>query len=433
MDFNEAYQKAIETYKKRTPESEKAYRQACEYLAGGECRSLAFFNPYPFTLKKAEGWKMYDLDGNTYIDFLSNYTSLIHGHAHPKHSEAITGAAALGTASPAGIEEQVILAKMICERVNSVDKIRFCNSGTEATMFAIRTAKAYTGRKGVIKMLGAYHGTHDVAAYTIEDAAEGVYIIPYNDLDAARKILKEHPEDIACVIVEPFLGDGIIPAKQGYLKGLRGLCDKYNVVYIMDEVQSFRLSTGGAQKKYNVHADLTTFAKIIGGGLPVGAFGGKNEIMSVFDHSKDNPLKQSGTFNGNRASMAGGIASLKMLDQSKIDYIDSLGERLELGFEKEIKKRKLPVSITREGSLLNIHMSSEKPYDYETACKSDNDILRLWYLEMLNRGVFPAPRGLFVISTVMTDEVIDTAASAFAGALDVIAPIFQGHRPSSVL
>jgi glutamate-1-semialdehyde 2,1-aminomutase len=312
-------------------------------------------------------------------------------------------------------------------------------------MFAIRTAKAYTGRLGVIKMLGGYHGTHDLVECSInpkltpgqfgkklgplpepgisENAMKDVYVVPYNNLDAVEEILEEHAKEIACVIVEPFMGTtGMIPAKPGYLKGLRELCDKYDVVYIIDEVQGFRLSTGGAQKKFNVDADLTTFGKIIGGGLAVGAFGGCDRIMRVFDHENEHPIQQSGTFNGNRATMAGGIASLKLLSQEKIDYIDFLGERLEKGFENEIGKRKLPISITREGSLLNIHISAEKPYDYETAFKSNKAINKLWYLEMLNRGIFPAPRGLFVISTVMTEEVIDRIIPTFAETLDVMAP-----------
>lgn len=445
MDIKEVYEHSIEKYRARTPLSAKAFEEAQMYLAGGECRSIAYFYPYPFTLDHSSGCVMYDVDGNEYYDFLSNYTSLIHGHAHPDITRALCRAAKRGTISPAGIEEQVQLAKMITERVNSVERIRFCNSGTEATMFAIRTARAYKQKSGVIKMLGGYHGTHDAVECSISPALcdeicgadqkpkpepgvsagamQDVYIAPYNNLDAVENILKNN-DDIACIIVEPFMGTtGMIPARPSYLQGLRDLSDKYDVVLIIDEVQAFRLSTGGAQKKYGVDADLCTFGKFIGGGLSVGAFGGKKEIMAVFDHDRENPMSQSGTFNGNRVAMAGGIEALKLLDQKAIDYIDSLAERLEKGFRDEIKKRNLGITTTREGSLLNVHFMSDEPYDYVTAYESNKTINKIWYLEMLTRGIFPAPRGLFVISTVMDEKVIDAAIDAFGESLDVIAPL----------
>lgn len=447
MEFEKKYDKAVQEYKSKTPKSLDAYQEAEKYLAGGETRSISAINPYPISLKSAKGYQLIDFDDNEYIDFLSNYTSIIHGHAHPEITKAISEATAQGTISPAGILEQTALAKIMCERSPSVDKIRFCNSGTEATMFAIRVAKAYSGKDGIIKMLGAYHGTHDCVECSIDpgldspvednrilpvpepgipkSAMKDVYIAPYNDLNAVEDILKKYADKIACIIVEPFLGTtGMVAAKPGYLKGLRELADRYNVVYIIDEVQSFRLSTGGAQKKYNVLADLTSFGKFIGGGLPVGAFGGKNEIMDKFNHSIENPLKQSGTFNGNRPTMAGGIVALQLLNEEKILHLELLAERLEAGMEKEVSKRKLPITICREGSLMNVHFTPEKPYDYISAYKHKKDILKLWHLEMMNGGIFSAPRGLFVISTVMDDVVIDRAIDVFANALDQISDYF---------
>lgn len=445
MTYQEAMDQARSLYCSKTPKSKEAFEYARNYLAGGECRSIACFDPYPFTVEYAEGCRLHDVDGNVYIDFLNNYTSLIHGHAHPALTKAIADAAAKGTACPAGIPEQVELAKIICERMEHVERVRFCNSGTEATMFAIRAARAFKKRDGVIKMLGGYHGTHDVVEFSVspkitpdmdlkrpianepgvpDSAGETVYIARYNSLEDVEEILKRNASKIACILVEPFLGTtGMIPARPGYLQGLRKLADQYDVLLVIDEVQGFWLSTGGAQKKFGVRADLCSFGKIIGGGLAVGGFGGRADIMNLYDHySNTFPLKQSGTFNGNRPTMAGGIAALKLLDEAAFEKLENLGARLEAGMNEAIGARGLNMSVTREGSLLNIHFVKEAPYDYETAYADKNPAAALWYLAMLNGGIFPAPRGLFVISTVMTEKEIDRAVEVFAGSLDTIAP-----------
>lgn len=445
-NYQEALAAARQEYVDRTKKSKAAFEEARLYMAGGECRSIACFDPYPFTVEYGEGCRIHDVDGNVYIDFLNNYTSLIHGHAHPALTKAISEAAAKGTACPAGIPEQVELAKIITSRMEHVDKIRFCNSGTEATMFAIRAARAYMKRDGVIKMLGGYHGTHDVVEFNVSPkivdgmdllkpianepgvpnaSGETVYIARYNNLEDVENILKKNADKIACILVEPFLGTtGMIPAKPGYLQGLRDLADKYGILLVIDEVQGFRLSTGGAQKYFGVRADVCSFGKIIGGGLAVGAFGGRAEIMDLYDHYHNEfPLQQSGTFNGNRPTMAGGIAAMKLLDEAAFEKLDKLGERLQNGMEKAIAERNLNMSVTRTCSLLNIHFSKEAPYDYETAYADKKcPVAALWYLSMLNGGIFPAHRGLFVISTVMTEAEIDKCIEVFAHSLDVIAP-----------
>lgn len=446
ISYQEALAQARDLYTSKTAKSKLAFEEARKYMAGGECRSIACFDPYPFTVEYGEGCRIHDLDGNVYIDFLNNYTSLIHGHAHPAVTKAISEAAAKGTACPAGIPEQVELAKIITSRMEHVDTVRFCNSGTEATMFAVRAARAYMKRDGVIKMLGGYHGTHDVVEFNVSPkivpgvdlmkpianepgvpaaSGETVYIARYNNLDDVENILQENAEKIACILVEPFLGTtGMIPAKPGYLQGLRELADKYGVLLIIDEVQGFRLSSGGAQKLYGVRADLCSFGKIIGGGLAVGAFGGRKEIMDLYDHyHNDFPLQQSGTFNGNRPTMAGGIAAMKLLDNAAFKKLDELGARLQAGMEKAIAERDMNMSVTRACSLLNIHFSKDAPYDYETAYQDKKcPVAPLWYLTMLNGGIFPAHRGLFVISTVMTEADIDKAISVFEKSLDAIKP-----------
>lgn len=450
MEYEELYGQVISEFKSKTPNSMKEFETAKKYLAEGETRSVAYYEPYPFTVDHAKGARLYDIDGNKYIDFINNYTSLIHGHAHPVITEAIKKAAERGLCAPAGIHEQVELAEMLCNRIEGLDTVRFCNSGTEATMFALRVARAYTGKDGVAKILGGYHGTTDPFEYScvsvtkeqiakagkweaIPDSAgisknvgKDIYPIPYNNLDAVEELLREKSDELACLIAEPFMGSaGVIPPKEGYLKGLRELTEKYHVLLILDEVQSLRMSTGGSQKKYGVVPDLSTYGKIIGGGLPVGAFGGKREIMKVFDRSKTGFLTQSGTFNGNRATMAAGIKSLELADEKALNYIEDLAIRLENGFNKEIQKQNVPVCTTREGSLVNVHFQKDKPYDYETSLNDNKKLLKVFFLSMVNQGIFPACRGLFVMSTVMTEQDIDKAIEAFAHSIEILKPFME--------
>lgn len=437
MSLDECYQKELETYKKRTEKSRVAYEKACQYLAGGETRSVSYYPPYPLTIEHGEGCKIFDLDGNQYYDFINNYTSLIHGHAKEEITEAIVNASAKGTAVPAGISEQVKLAKLLCDRIPSVERVRFCNSGTEATLFAVRAAKACTGKSGLLKALGGYHGTTDMMEYNVAPTldqdhpenmyiprpdiagvstsiSQDMYIMPFNDLDVTEAILKKNSAKIAAIIVEPFLGaGGLIPAVPGYLKGLRELADQYGVLLIFDEVQALRLSEGGAQKRYDVKPDLSAFGKMIGGGLAVGGFGGRKEIMDIYNASRPGHLSQSGTFNGNRPTMAAGYVSLTLFDQAACDRLEKLAERLELKLEKAFNNLEIDGCVTRAGSLMNFHFAKEKPYDYFTGCHDRKDFLKVMHLELLERGIFTAPRGTIALSTPMDNQAIDFFGSAF--------------------
>lgn len=436
-EYNEFYQEAVLCYQNRTKRSKEAFLHAQNFLAQGETRSVSFHEPYPITVSRGKGSKLIDIDGMEYTDFINNYTSLVHGHAHPQITQAICEAAQKGTASPAGIEEQVTLAELIVTRVPSVEQVRFCNSGTEATMFAVRVARAYTGKNGIVKILGGYHGTTDLFEHSVSiskealkkakqwealpdskgisrHAGQDLFVIPYNNLEAAEEVIRANHFDLAALIVEPFLGaGGVIPAKLGYLQGLKKICEQYGVLLIFDEVQSLRLSIGGAQKKYNVCPDITAFGKIIGGGLPVGAFGGRKEIMEVFNRNKTGHLSQSGTFNGNRVTMAAGIKSLSLLNEEAIHNLELMGEQLEDSFSSIIKNLKIPACITREGSLLNLHFQKEKPYDYESGLLANDKLLEFYFLDMLNQGIFHAPRGTWVLSTAMTQEDLKKAEKAF--------------------
>lgn len=449
MKYRELFKELVTEYEKKTPNSRQQFEEAKQYMAAGETRSVAYYDPYPITMKYGSGCYIYDVDGNEYLDFINNFTSLLHGHAHPVITKAIQKAAEKGTAAPAGIKEQVTLAKMLCERIPGLDCVRFCNSGTEASMFAVRVAKAYTGKDGIVKIIGGYHGTTDIFEFSTSmtkenleksskwevipdskgispSAGEHLYAIPYNDLEAAEEIFREKQGELAAIIVESFMGaGGVIPPAPGYLKGLRELTEKYGILMILDEVQSLRMSVGGSQEKYGIIPDISVFGKIIGGGLPVGAFGGKREVMSVFERSTEGRLTQSGTFNGNRVTMAAGIASLQLADKASVDRIEKLGIILENGMEEVIQELDIPVCVTREGSLLNVHMQKDKPYDYASCLNQDSELLNLYFLSMLNEGIFHATRGMWVISTVMTEKEINIAVRAFRNTMTRLKPYMK--------
>lgn len=423
----EIYQQAIENYRNKTPKSEKAFNLATNVMPGGETRSICFFEPYPLTINKAKGAYIYDIDGNRYIDFLNNYTAMIHGHSHDKINNKVQEAVKKGTAYAATIPEQIEFANLLCSRIPSVEKVRFCNSGTEATMFAIRAARAFTNKSSIIKINGSYHGTHDLAIWENDNEnnelskniSEDIFTVPFNDVDAIEKILSKYHSKIAAILVEPVMGvAGVILPKENYLSQLRELADKYNVILIFDEVQTLRLAVGGAQEFFNVTPDLTCMAKIIGGGFPVGAFGGKKEIMDMFDPRKDNFLAHGGTFNGNKVTMSAGIAAMQILDEEEINKMNSLATQLVDQIKNIIKNLELPISLTHVGSMINIHFTKQKPNRYEDTLNQDKNLIKIIHLKLLNRGIFIAPRGLMNLSTVMTQEDIDETVNVFTDVLN---------------
>lgn len=444
MNLNILYNEQKEEYQQKTTLSKESFEHAKLFLGGGETRSVSYYEPYPLCIDYGFGCEIYDVDGNKYIDCINNYTSLIHGHANPIVTKALCDAAGQGTAVPAGINDQVDLAKLLCQRIPGIERVRFCNSGTEATLFAVRAAKAYSGKLGLIKALGGYHGTTDMMEYNVspkidfdnpetmlvpqpdikgvsDKIAEDMYIVPFNDLQYLEKTMMENHTKIGAMIIEPFLGaGGLIPADLDYLVNVRKLCTQYNILLVFDEVQSLRLSTGGAQKKYGVTPDLTALGKMIGGGLAVGAFGGKKEIMDIFDPTKKDHLSQSGTFNGNRASMAAGVAALNLYDEASCNRLESLAELLEQNIENSFKKHGIDGCVTRAGSLMNYHFIKEKPTNYLEGCLDNKDLLKTMHLELLNKGVFAAPRGTIALSTAMNESVIEYISNAFDTSLAAI-------------
>lgn len=448
MSYQEIYEKGLAAYKARTPSSQKAYEDAVKYMTGGETRSIVFFNPYPLNIEYGQGAYLYDSDGNKYTDFLNNYTSMIHGHANPHILEAVEAVLDKGVCYGAAIPEQIGLSKRICERIPGVERVRFCNSGTEAVLFAIRAARAYTGKSGIIKMEGCFHGSCDVVQFSIaptlphEDpsdpwkpypacpgisvnAAKDVFIAPYNNAEVVEDILKAKADEIAAIILEPVMGQtGAIAAAPEYLKKLRELADAYNVLLIFDEIQCLRIHYNGVQGKYNVIPDLTTIGKWVGGGYPIAAFGGRADVMDVYNPNRDPHISHSGTFNGNKLGMAAGIVSMDLFDEAAVDRVNALAEKLRSGIQATIDRLGLPMTVAQQGSLMHVHFTKELPTDYASTKSKYNNCAKVLHLLLLNQGVFIAPRGSMNISTVMTDEDIDATIRAYEVVLEEMAPIF---------
>jgi glutamate-1-semialdehyde 2,1-aminomutase len=454
-EAEEISQKILETYRQKTPKSHDHQEKAARYLPGGDTRTATYFSPYPVYMEKGKGCYLYDADGNEYLDMLSNYTSLIHGHAFQPVVEAIREQALKGTVFGSAGAIQYLHAEHLCTRIPAMDMIRYCNSGTEATLFAIRAARAHTGRDGIIKIDGGYHGGHDLADVNIlpDIETEGlprasvhagvpvsvlqdVHVVPFNDLAAVTSILEKDAHRIAAIIVEPVLGaGGVIPAQNGYLAGLRELADRFRVLLIFDEVITLRLSTGGMQEMTGVTPDLTSLGKIIGGGLPVGAFGGRAEIMARFDPSHPQTIFHSGTFNAANMVMAAGLAALKTLDQTAINRINALGERLKKGVNDAFKQNGLRGQVSGVGSLNQVHWHQrplKNARDSARGLAAAGELPGLVHLEMMNRGIYTARRGMFIISTPMTGAEIDKATAAFAGALDMLKPYIAARLPQLV-
>ena len=450
-DQVERIKKEIVTkYESKTPTSKKHFEEAKNYLPGGGTRNVAHFYPYPFFVVKGEGCYLYDVDGNEYIDVLNSMTVNIHGHAHPEIAKALQKQAIEGTAHAAPMELQYELAKIICERTPSIELMRFCNSGTEATMFAIRAAREYTGKDKIIKTEGGYHGSHDYVEVNItpnltaEDMPiattekgvpntilKDVFIVPYNDLVAAEKIMKKYHKKIAAMILEPVMGSGggVIATKE-YLRGLRELTTKYNILLIFDEVITFRLSTGGIQKLYDITPDLTALGKTVGGGLPVGAFGGKHEIIDQFNPTKKEFITHSGTFSGNAMTMVAGKKAMELYNETEVKRLAKLGERLKKGLQGVLDELGVRGQVCGIQSLLYVYLFDEPAVDgRQTVFKliPTLNLSKYLTLALAINGIYAVSRGVtaFILSTPMNEEVIDKIVARYKKAMQMVLPLYE--------
>jgi glutamate-1-semialdehyde 2,1-aminomutase len=435
-------------YRASSPRSAALHEAARRVMPGGDTRTVAFHAPYPLVIAEGQGCRIQDADGRTYVDLLNNYTSLIHGHGHPAVVAAVSERLPFGTAFPAPNEAQTRLAEIIVDRVASVDMVRFCNSGSEAIMNALRAARAFTGRDLIIKMEGGYHGTYDDVEVSVHpdprdpasgpdraptgvlgtrgvpaNTLENVLVTPLNDIEAIERLFRERGQEVAAVIVEPVMGSaGMLPADQAFLEALRVLTLEHDALLIFDEVMSFRLESGGVQQHYRVRPDLTTFAKIIGGGFPVGGFGGRASVMEQFDPLRPAPLWQSGTFNGNLITMVAGVAAMEAYPAAEVDRINALGERLRDGLRAALEEAGVPAAVTGYGSFAGVHLGATVVRTYRGAALADRALARLLHLALLLEGIYVAPRLMMCTSTAMDDATIDEVLASFRRAVGVIRP-----------
>jgi glutamate-1-semialdehyde 2,1-aminomutase len=444
-------------YIERTSKSQKYYTEARKYLPGGETRESTFFKPHPLYMERGKGSKLYDYDGNEYIDFVGNYTTLIHGHCDPDVTRAVATQLELGTVLAAPDPSQTELGKLIVDRLPSADLVRFTNSGTEATHWAIRAARAFTKRDMFLKMDGGYNGSHDAVEINIipdlnpqelpepkiaglgipQSVLNDIALSYYGDLDSAEAQLKKHRGKIAAVILEPMLGSlgMIIPTKE-YLQEMRELTKKYDTLLIFDEVMTFRLGAGGLQEHFGVTPDITALGKVIGGGFPVGGFAGRQDIMDMFEYDPVDPesVNHSGTFNGNNMTMVAGVATLKKFDKKAVKYTNGLGNKLRVGIDETFKSLRMKGQATGFGSLVQIHFTDNElknAYDYVMGILPNMEVQKLFHLELLNRGIFTAKRGFFATCTPMTESEIDTCLEEVKETLEVLKPLVnypEGNR-----
>jgi glutamate-1-semialdehyde 2,1-aminomutase len=407
-------------YRIETAESRKLSERLRRVLPAGDTRSVTYYPPYPLALARGEGCQIWDLDGNRFVDLLNNYTSLVHGHAHPQIVAALTEQVPLGTAFPAPGVLQAGLAERIVGRVESVDQVRFTNSGSEAILMAVKVARAHTGRVEIVKAVGGYHGSWEQVPMTfngardVPDFVDGiVHMVPFNDLEALEHIMSERGERIAALLFEPVLGEGVIPGDPAFFAGARGLADRYGSLLITDEVVTFRLAWGGYQSVLGVEPDLTTFGKIIGGGMPVGAVGGREAVMRHFAPDHAPFVSHSGTFNGNPLTMAAGCVSLDLLTESEIARINGLGAALAAELHGLLNGQGLTGPVTVCGSLIHLHLeAAETIRTFDDVNLGSKQLARL-HLACLDEGVYYSPRGVMNISTVLDEAAFGEAVSSF--------------------
>ena len=435
-------ERELNEYLAKTGRSRALHEDALAVMPGGNSRTTTFFDPYPFYVERGQGAHVIDADGNDRLDFNGNYTSLILGHATPEVVKAVQDVAALGLSFPGPTEHEIRLAEMLTRRIPSLESVRFTNSGTEATMNAVRLARAFTGRPKIAKFEGAFHGTHDTVLVSVTPdpkmgggrrrpksvpASEGippatlknVVVLPWNDGDACEEILEREAGSLAGLLVDPLLGiGGVIPPADGFLSRLRALADKHGIVLIFDEVISFRTAWGGAQEHFGLRPDLTTLGKIIGGGLPVGAFGGRADVMAAYDPRRGAArMSHGGTFNANPVTMAAGVATLNALTPEAYGRLDALGERLRGGVRRLLAGTRRRGQISGVGSLFCLHWTSTPLTDYRSSRPKDPQAPIRVFLALLNEGILLTQRGMGACSLAMADEDVDRFVNALARVL----------------
>ncbi len=419
------------------------FDRACDVMPGGNSRTTVWHAPHPIYAASGKGCRVKDVDGREYLDFLNNYTSMIHGHANPVVAEAVRKQLEIGTCFAMPTESEIVLAELLCSRAPGFERVRFTNSGSEAVMMALKAARAHTDRPKIAKCEGAYHGSYDFAEVSLDSTPESwgnadpnsvaytagtqrsvledVIVIPFNRVEEAERILAVHSDELACVLIDPMPNRaGLIPATAEYLEMLRRVTQDNGMLLVFDEVISFRLGYGGAQVELGVTPDLTTLAKIIGGGFPIGAVAGKEDVMAVFDPRQGKPLApHGGTFNANPISMVAGAAAMELMTPEEFERLNTLGARARKGIAKAFADAGIEGQVTGDGSLLRLHMTSVPLIDYRSARATQAQSAALAGVVdfMHANGVLLSETGLCALSTPMEKAEVDSFVEIFATAL----------------
>jgi len=407
----------------------------------GVAKGAYYYAPYPITIERAQGCHIYDLDGNQYVDFANHHTTQILGHNHPSIIRAVERQLERGIAVGAPMGNETALAEMLCQRVKSLDMVRFCNSGTEATLHAIRLAREYTGRHIIAKFEGGYHGSHDAVEISVApdpslagpatspkpirgaggmppNTIENIIILPLDDEKATEAIIQEHRDELAAVILDP--RTGVLPQRPNFIRAVRDITRKNNVLLIFDEIVGFRAAPGGVQSLCGIIPDLTTYGKIVGGGFPIGAFGGRKQLMTLLDPFQGKlRLWQSGSFSGHPVAMAAGLATLEGLTPEIFDKLDRLTQRLIAGLEDVFSSTRTVATIVASGSTFSIYFTSGPVRNYRDVAAADKKSLSGVFLSLLNRGYYlSAGLSMNSLSAAMNESHIDGFVRAVGEALE---------------
>lgn len=431
---------AIESlYRRESPRSREQFDRDRTYMPGG-AKGAYFYKPYPLTMQRGEGCYLYDLDERQFVDFANHHTTQILGHNHPTVMAAIQEQLTRGIALGAPTGMETLLAEELCHRVATLERIRFCNSGTEATLHAMRLARGFRGRPKIAKFEGGYHGSHDGveisvappldkagpadAPYAVPTAGgiaphavDDVLILPYDDEAAVERLLAEHHHELAGVIMDPKAG--ILPLRPAFVRFMREVTHAYDLLLIFDEVVGFRVGRGGLQEYYGITPDLTTFGKLIGGGFPVGAFGGRADIMDLFDTTQGpTGFFQSGTFSAHAVVMAAGLATVQQLTPAAFAHLNGLGERLRTGLNALFARQGVAAQAVGVGSLFSIYFTAAPLVNYRSLATNNGALTQRVFLSLLNQGYFLSQGlGMNALSLPMTNEHIDGLIAAVARAL----------------
>ena len=416
IDIEAALAEAEELYRARNPKSLAQHRQACGAMPGGNTRSAIHVDPFPLTMARGEGARLWDIDGHEYVDFLSEFTAGIYGHSHPAIRKAIDAALDGGLNFGAHNALEARFAAAICARFPSIELVRFTNSGTEANLMAVSAARAITGRPKILVFAGGYHGGvfYFRGHGSLLNAPFEYLLGRYNDLAAVEALVRPHRAELAAILVEPMQGTtGCIPAERGFLAGLRALADDTDALLIFDEVMTSRLAPGGLQEAHGIFPDLTTLGKYVGGGMSFGAFGGRADVMERFDPRRPDAFQHAGTFNNNVLTMSAGLVGLtELYTPERARALNAFGDRLRERVNEIARRHRLAMQFTGLGSMLAVHMADGPIRSQEDAERGNAALRDLFYFDLVARGIWFAKRGMFALSIALDEADGDKLVEA---------------------